>query len=340
VNPEPLYTIHELRFAYDREAVSRREFDVRIDSLRINRGEYIAFVGENGAGKTTLLKLLNGLLEPSEGSIYLDGELLSSNRYARIRASSVLVHQQPYLFVGSVYANVSYGLKVRKISQRIIRRKVLERLALVGLDGFSHRKARELSGGEQQRVALARALVLEPEVLMLDEPTAHMDQGSIRQLREVLRKLRRQGTTLIMSSHQQEFAYRLADRLEVMEDGMLIPNRENIFKGEVVRRDERFMYFGMKGGELRCPDREGAFTTAVLSTNDIILSQSPIETSAQNQFRGLVKGMERYGSLVQVELDCGFPLKACITEYSLEHLGVLPGRELFATFKASALRLY
>ena len=340
MNPDVLFSINDLRFAYDEAAASSEKYAVSIDALQIGRGEFMAFTGGNGAGKTTMLKLLNGLLVPGQGTIQYRGRPLEYGGYAPIRSSSVLVHQQPYLFVGSVFVNVGYGLKIRKVAQRTIRARVQEKLALVGLDGFAARRAGALSGGERQRVALARALALEPEVLMLDEPTAHMDPDSIRQLEGVLRKLHGQGTTLIMSSHHIEFAYRLADRLESMVDGKLTPRRENVLKGSVTRRDERFLYFGTGDTEIRCPNQEGSFAAAVLSTNDVILSCERIETSAQNQFLGRVKALERYDHLVQVELDCGFPLKACITEYSRERLGVHPGRELVATFKASAVRLY
>ncbi len=350
---KPVFSIRNLLFSYQPgeakskdtgsaagSAAKSGEFDVKIDALDIRRGEFIAFVGGNGAGKTTLLKLLNGLLEPSSGSILFREQPLGTSPEARIASRAVMVHQQPYLFTGSVASNVGYGLKIRKKSHNAIRRAVSEKLALVGLQGFTERRAQALSGGEQQRVALARALAVEPDVLLLDEPTAHMDPGSIRQLEKVLKELHRQKTTLIMSSHQMEFAYRLAERLEVMEEGRLMPNELNILKGEVARRDESFMYFKTYDGEIRCPSREGDFTTAVLPADDVILSLEPIETSAQNQFRGRVVSVVRRGSLVEVELDCGFPLKALITEYSREHLNVEPRRVLIATFKASAVRLY
>jgi molybdopterin-binding protein len=226
------------------------------------------------------------------------------------------------------------------VSKREIHRKVSEKLSLMGLGDLSHRRARDLSGGEKQRVAIARALVLEPEVLMLDEPTAHMDRSSIRQLEKVLRKLHEAGTTILMSSHQLELAYRLADRLVIMEEGKTIPNRQNIFKGRVLRQDERFTYFQTEGGQLRCPAQSGDFTTAVFTPEDVILSEQAIDTSAQNQFRGRVSALNRNANLIEVELDCGFPLKACITEYSRTKLKVEPGRSLIATFKASAIRLY
>jgi tungstate transport system ATP-binding protein len=340
VNPDILFSVKKLRFSYSREAAESRDYAVSIDNLQLRCGEFTAFAGGNGAGKTTLLKLLNGLLFPLSGTIFFRGRPIDSDNFASLRNNSVLVHQQPYLFAGSVFANISYGLRIRRYAQKDIRSKVRDKLELVGLAGFEARRAGELSGGERQRVALARALVLEPAVLMLDEPTAHMDPQSIRRFEEVLRALHGQGTAVIMSSHQIEFAYRLADRLERMSDGLVKPWRENILKGSVSRREGGFLYFKTGQKEIRCPDRAGDFTAAVLATDDIILSQRRMDTSVQNQFCGRVRSLEPYDRMVQVEMDCGFALKACITEDSVERLGVRPGRELVAAFKATAVQLY
>ena len=340
MNADPLYALRGLRFAYPPDARSGTRFQLEIEALDIRQGECVALVGGNGAGKTTLLKLLNGLLEPESGSIGFRGEPLAARRHAAVRAASVLVHQQPYLFSGTVGANVGYGPKVRKADPREIRRIVDEKLALVGLEGFARRRARELSGGEQQRVAIARALALEPEILLLDEPAAHMDPSSVRQVEEVLRRIHRQGTTLIMSSHQLELAYRLADRMHAFDGGRLVAPRETILRGRVARRAGGFLYFAVPGAELRCPDREGDFVVAVLSASDVILSREVVETSAQNRFRGRVTAVRHHGALFEIQLDCGFPLEASITEASRDQLDARPGVSLVATFKASAVRLY
>ena len=335
--PDPLLAVRNLRFDYP---PNESGFTLNLEQMDIEAGELVAITGGNGAGKTTLLKLLNGLLAPSGGSILFHGHPVDGTGIAELRRSSVLVHQDPYLFGGTVSWNVGYGLRIRRRSRPEISDKVAEKLALVGLEGFGLHRARALSGGERQRVAIARALVLEPEVLLMDEPTAHMDNPSIRQLESALHNLHRRGTTILMSSHRPDFAYRLADRIVPMEAGRFSVLRENIYKGRVVRSDDRFTYFHIEGGELLCPVQENEFSTVVLPTNDVILSDAPVETSAQNRFRGRVRSLERFDHLVQVEVDCGFFIKASITEYSRERMDVQPGRPLTATFKASALRLY
>lgn len=328
-----------LRFLYrERQALA-------VDELDLREGETTVLVGENGSGKTTLLKLLNGLLAPSAGEILYRGRPLMADGGAAIRRDSVLVHQTPYLFRGSVYHNVVYGLKARRPGGRRSRRadfrgRVREALGQVGLAGFEGRSAAELSGGERQRVALARAVVLRPKILFLDEPTANVDADTVRQIEALLLRLAGEGTSLVLSSHHDAFAYRVARRLVRLEEGRIRPSRENILKGQTVGVEEGFSFFRTGGALLRGPAREGEFRTAVLRLEDVILSRRPIRTSAQNRFQGRVLGLEREDRLVRVRLDCGFPLQTLITEASVRELEVEVGKRYYTTFKASAVRLY
>jgi tungstate transport system ATP-binding protein len=330
----PLFRIQSLRFAYEADPV------LDLAHLEISSGGVTVLIGPNGSGKTTLLKLLNGLLPVSSGSIFYRGRPLSTQTVSRIRRESVLVHQDPYLFDGSVYGNVSYGLKVRRTPIPQARRAVADGLQRVGLGGFEHRKARRLSGGERQRVAIARALVLDPEVLLLDEPTANVDADSIELLERLILRLNEGGTTVIISTHHPAFAFRLGSRLIFMEEGKLVQGWENILKGTVEARDDSFAYFRVGSQVLRCPAQEGSFSTAVLPLDDVILSTERIQSSAQNQFRGKVTRVETVDHTARVSLDCGFPVQALITEYSVDTLKVVAGAEFYVTFKASAIRLY
>ncbi len=331
---DPLFSLRRLRLLYgDRVALA-------VDELDLREGETTVLVGENGSGKTTLLKLLNGLLAPSHGEVLYRGRPLAADGMAAIRRDSVLVHQAPYLFHGSVQRNVAYGLKVRRLAGREVRERVREALARVGLAGFEDRRAVELSGGEQKRVALARALALRPKVLLLDEPTANMDADSIRQIEEALLALACGGTSLVLSSHHDAFACRVARRLVRLEAGRPRPARENLLKGRVTAVDESFCYFQTGPAVLRGPARGGAFCTAVLRLEDVLLSREPVLSSAQNRFRGRVRGMVREDHLLRVSLDCGFPLETLITEASRRELEVAVGKDYYVTFKASAVQLY
>ena len=330
----PLFRIESLRFAYETDPV------LELDELEIPGGGVTVLIGPNGSGKTTLLKLVNGLFSVSAGRILYRGRPLNAQTLPRLRQESVLVHQDPYLFDGSVYGNVSYGLKLRRAPAHQVRRAVAEALRQVGLVAFEHRRARRLSGGERQRVAIARALVLDPQVLLLDEPTANVDADTIELLERLVARLSESGTTVIISTHHPAFAYRLGTRLIFMEEGRLVSGRENIFKGRVESRDESFTYFRTGTQVVRCPAQEGDFTTAVLPLEDVILSTERIQTSAQNQFTGAVLGVEIIDHTVRVSLDCGMVVQALITEYSMDRLKVVPGAEFFVTFKAAAVRLY
>ncbi|UCF98170.1 MAG: ATP-binding cassette domain-containing protein [Spirochaetaceae bacterium] len=334
MSTEQLFRVESLRFYYDAQLA------VRLPVLEIKPGGITVLVGANGSGKTTLLKLLNGLLPVSEGRILYHGQPLCAEILPRLRRETVLVHQDPYLFDGTVYANVSYGLRLRRRPAHQVRRAVSEALSGVGLEGFEHRRARRLSGGERQRIAIARALVLDPKVLFLDEPTANVDAGSIELLERLILRLADRGTTIIFSSHHPAFAYRLGTHLIFLQEGMAVPGRDNIFKGAAEKTDERFTYFRTGTQILHCPAQEGQFLTAVLPLDDVILSEGQIHTSAQNQFHGKVTRLEKVDHTVRVSLDCGFPVQALITEYSVDTLKVMPGKQFYVTFKASAIRLY
>ena len=150
-----------------------------IHYLDFQESKIYAIVGPNGSGKTTLLNILNLLAKPEEGQIFFrDQEIInnSNSKILEIRRKMTLVDQDPFLFQSTVYGNVAYGLKVRSLSSIVQKNRIKNALEMVGLSGFENRKADQLSGGEAQRVVIARALVIEPEILFLDEPTANIDQ--------------------------------------------------------------------------------------------------------------------------------------------------------------------
>jgi ABC-type Fe3+/spermidine/putrescine transport system ATPase subunit len=188
-------------------------------NLEIAAGEFIAFLGPSGCGKTTLLRLIAGFEEVDSGEIALDGKLLCG-RPPNHRDVG-LVFQNLALFPHlTVAENVGFGLSLRGKSRSEIRAKVSDALALVDLDGFGQRRVQQLSGGQKQRVALARALVLQPSVLLLDEPLSALDAKLRRQLQQELKSLQRQtSTTFIFVTHDQEEALSLADRVAVFNAG-------------------------------------------------------------------------------------------------------------------------
>jgi tungstate transport system ATP-binding protein len=179
---------------------------VDIDQLTIDAGRLYTLMGGNGAGKSTLLGILAFLTPPTTGEIFYAGERIDwkSDIVRKRRRKVTLLHQSPYLFGGTVFRNVAYGLKARGTAVDAEHRAVDRALETVGLEGFRDRDARELSGGEAQRVAMARALALDPEVLLLDEPLANIDRETVGLLETVIASLPSRGTTVVMITHSPD----------------------------------------------------------------------------------------------------------------------------------------
>src|SRR5580692_11728747 len=190
-------------------------------SLAIGRGEFMTLLGPSGCGKTTLLKLAAGFLAPDSGTIAIDGTCV--NEVPTYKREIGMMFQNYALFPHmSVADNIAYGLKTRHVPRQECRKRVGDVLALVKLAGMEDRRPRQLSGGQQQRVALARALVINPTVLLLDEPFSALDKNlraSMQvELREIQRKLE---VTTIFVTHDQGEALSLSDRVAVMSEGRI-----------------------------------------------------------------------------------------------------------------------
>lgn len=214
----PLCTLSNVTQRYGQRVV------LDIDRLAVKPGELLAIVGPSGSGKSTLLRLIGLLEAPSSGDVdlHINGErhnYTSAPIDVRRRVCSVL--QDPRLLSRSVRANIAYGLKLR--GDRNTRDRVDEILARVALTHVQHSHPTELSGGERQRVALARVLILEPQVLLLDEPTANLDPYNVRIIEELLAQQRQDHqTTVVLITHNIFQARRLADRVAFIFDGGLV----------------------------------------------------------------------------------------------------------------------
>jgi len=193
--------------------------------LTVERGEILGLIGPTGSGKTTLLRLVNLLDEPSTGSIHFDGREVSGRPERELlsaRRRMAMVFQKPVMFKASVEENVSFGLKMRgRVDAEGVRWRMKEALAAVGLSGYESRDANTLSGGEMQRIALARALVLQPELLLLDEPTANLDPRSAASIDSLLQSLAGGRTAVILATHNMQQCRKLAGSVAVLQGGRL-----------------------------------------------------------------------------------------------------------------------
>lgn len=331
-------------------------------NLRVQSGEIFAVIGPNGAGKTTLLRLLALLDEPSSGTISFDGVTVDYSAKVRLalRRRMGMVFQQTVLFNMSVFDNVAYGLKIRGLDERSTEKKVKETLELVQLVGFERRNALSLSGGEAQRVALAQALVTEPDLLLLDEPTANLDPKNLSIIEEVLSWMNREKkVTLVMTTHNMLQAENLAARVALLLNGKIegigtaqevfgAPSKqlmdfarlENVFSGNSIILEEGTSLIDIGDGvQIEAVVRKSGRVTVFVRPEDIILSEKPIISSARNVFRGKIVGILDMGPLVKLRVDAGKEFVVQITKRSFNDMRLNVGSEAFLTFKASSVQV-
>lgn len=216
-----IYSIQNIEQSYNGRSV------LKMDDFSIYRGEVLALVGPSGAGKSTFLRLLNFLEPPTNGQIQFKGTNFSreDDMPLNLRRQVTTVFQRPFLLNKTVWANVTYGLRLR--SRRDASTLVNITLDELGLEKVKHQRTRTLSGGEAQRVALARALVLNPDVLLLDEPTANLDPYNVGLIEENVIKLNRErGATLVLVTHNIFQAKRLANRVSLLLEGRIIETND------------------------------------------------------------------------------------------------------------------
>lgn len=328
-------------------------------NIKVERGEVFALIGPTGAGKTTLLRLIDLLDVPTSGRIYFDG--IDATESARVRLEArrrmAFVLQKPIVFNTSVYDNVAYGLRWRGIGRSHVREKVSNILEMVSLFDYKDRNARTLSGGEVQRVAIARAIAIEPELLLLDEPTANLDPNSISRIEELITDItHRFKTTIIMATHDMSQGQRLANRIGVLINGQILQTGgsteifalprnkavaefvgvENIIEGVITGSEEGLVTIdtGVKVIEAVTDYPIGEEVCACVRPEDITLALLPASSSARNSFIGKIMRVVPFGPLTRVEIDCSFPLIALVTKKSAEELGLAKGKQVYATFKA------
>lgn len=225
--PEHIIKVQSLQKEYS----GKRVLD--IENLEIEKGKITAVIGPSGAGKSTLLHLLNEIEAPSSGTIWFEGKRIDDKTMSlELRRKMVMVFQRPLVFNTTVYDNLAYGLKLRGMRKEEIRKRVEEMLEVTGLKDKSQQKAITLSGGEAQRVAIGRAIIIRPEVLFLDEPTANLDPANISMIEELIKYARdNYKLTVMIITHNMFQAKRLSDNTVFMLNGKVVEfnSTENLF---------------------------------------------------------------------------------------------------------------
>jgi putative spermidine/putrescine transport system ATP-binding protein len=303
-------SLDKLTLAYgDTVAVADLDLDIR-------RGELIALLGPSGCGKTTTMRAIAGLLPVRSGHVRLDGADIT--HVSPNKRAVGLVFQSYALFPHlSVYENVAFGLKLKGMRGAALDAKVQSGITSVGLSGFANRRPAELSGGQQQRVALARSMVMEPKVLLLDEPLSNLDARLRLEMRTELQRVQKEtGVTMIFVTHDQTEALALADRIVVMKGGAIeqigspqdIYNRpQSSFVADFVGFEN---VFALDGGQLKTEGGLFALEGAVPAVAGLAWRPRMV-TLGSGPFRGTVRGTSFAGEHREYLLDTPLgPIKA------------------------------
>ena len=311
----------------DIKGVTKQFGTVRaVDSfaLTVGDGELVCLLGPSGSGKSTLLRMIGGFETPSSGSITIDGEEVI--HLPPERRPTGMVFQSHALWTHmNVFKNIAFGLKLRRIPVAEVKRRVDEVLELVGLTGYGNRQTHQLSGGQQQRVALARSLVLEPKILLLDEPFASLDQHLRERLREEVRDIQqRLKITTLFVTHGQDEALSMADRIVVLRDGKM----EQVAAPDMLYREPATPFVAGFIGTMNLIEgaaSNGVFTHAGFS-NPLPVADGPAIFAVRPEALGIVpaKGagaakihrVTDYGAhaIIDLELPDGLRLKSMVPE--------------------------
>ena len=358
MTPPPVVALHGVRVVRAGRTV------LEIPELAVAAGQVLAVIGPNGAGKSTLLRVMGLLETPTAGSVRFQGERVSAAEGLAIRRRMASVFQDPLLTDATVRDNVALGLRFRGVDDRRIAPRVAEWLEQLGIAHLAARQARTLSGGEAQRTALARALVLEPELLLLDEPFSALDQPTREALIEDLgRILQARWSTVVLVTHDRGEAQALGDQVAVVLAGRLlqVDPAAQVFRAPVSEEVARFvgvetllecrvqamtdgvaiLEAGEQTIEVAQPAEPGEWVRLCVRPEDVTLTgrMTGGASSARNHLAGQIVRLTASGPHVRVTIDCGFPLVALVTQRSVEELGFVAGSPVTAHFKATAPHL-
>ena len=370
-----------------------QDFQLTDINLSITQGEYFVLLGPTGAGKTILLEVIAGVKPVQKGRLYLDGEVI--NALPPEKRQVGFVYQDYALFPHlTVRENIAFGLRLMSSHQlqelgeeggetpsareldiisrqkgALIEEKVQDISKLLHIEHLLARKPASLSGGEKQRTALARALVIEPRVLLLDEPLSALDPETSQALQRELKRIHNKvGTTTLHITHNFEEAVALADRIGVIFEGRIHqvgtpqqvfrkPSGErvarfvgvrNILQGQIEgKKDDRYRNFHSRGVKISVVTDQTGPVRASIRPEDIILARGPVDTSARNAFQATVLDVEDRGSFVYVTVRLGengsspqgLTLTSMITRRSLQDMELSVGDRVHLAFKAAALHI-
>jgi len=336
-----LYALSGLKQEYGERTV------LDIPQLSIGEGEIYALLGPNGAGKTTLLNILAFLSRPSAGSIRFRSRevTFSEQAYQALRREVVMVDQAPILFTSTVYRNVEFGLKVRRIPANERQRKIAEALDLVGMSGFAHAMAHRLSGGETQRVALARALVVEPRVLLCDEPTSSVDAEHQATVVAILKRINREKRiSIIFTTHDRLQAVSLGQQMIYLDQGRLATNGlENVFQATLTPISREQIECAVQGAiSLKLPlpteHSEAKRVRILIDPARLSLAEGTRPDPAVHRFNGRVIQLSEEKEHIRMVVDVGIYLHLLLAPMTYRNNPPLVGDRVDISIPPSAIR--
>ena len=337
------------------------DFKVEDINLEIDSGEYFVVLGPTGTGKTIILEIIAGLIKEDRGSIFFKDKNITD--YLPENRNVGMVYQDYMLFPHlNVKDNIIFGLKTsNNYSGNEIKNKLQEMLDLFGIEDLLYRDVNTLSGGEKQRVALARALITSPEVLLLDEPLSALDPGTGEDLIAELKKIHNKlGTTTLHVTHDFVEALALADRIAIMNNGRIeqkggadevfqkpasnfvakFVGIKNIFKARSNGKNKALINGKERTLEISVIDDFKEEANLTVRPEDIIISTESFSSSARNSFKGTIKKIKDRLNYLEVVVDIGVDFRVHITRQSLKEFNLKNGKEVYLTFKASAVHIY
>ena len=327
-------------------------------SFTVEQGDYFILLGESGAGKSMLLETIAGLVKPDSGTIRLNGKDITGEKIQN-RAIGLVFQDHAVFPHMTVSENIIYALYNSDLSKKEKKEKVKNLANELGISELLNRRPETLSGGELQRVALGRTLIQQPKILLLDEPLASIDARLKGELRRLLRKIHKNGQTILHVTHDYEEALSLGTKIAVINEGKVIqagspaevfhhPKSEfvahfvgvkNFFPASLVMENKAS--FAVTDNNIRIrivTDETGVEGFVLIRGEDILLSLEPVETSSTNNFIGQVTEVVPSSGGMDVTIDIGIEIHALITHESHVKLGIQEGKTCWIHFKATAVR--
>ena len=332
------------------------EFRLENINLELDKGDYYVLLGKSGVGKTVLLEIIAGLIKPNSGKVFFNNKDITHTKIQNRKIGIVFQDYSVFPHL-TVKQNIAYPLKGKKISNTKKEELINQYAQIANISHLLNRGTKNLSGGELQRVALARMLVSNPDCILLDEPLASLDVQLKGGLRNLLRKINRDGVTILHVTHDYEEAIALSNKVAVIHDGKIIQKgfTKDVFKkpaNEFVANFTGIKNFFIADSindniaqinhslEIKVSNPEKLNKgKIIIRGEEIIISNKQIESSATNNFKGEIKQIIPYLTNQEIMVDVGVELSVVISEESLHKFDFSEGDIVWISFKSSAIKI-